>query len=241
MREFCDRAIALVMASSDSRKWSAWPISWSRMYRGRAGRAIRRGEVDMQRVLADITHPARQHDARSPSPPCCADACRATARLAGGPPRCRSGYRHLCADDAGLPPPLSFALLTAISFIGCVAVGMTFITITGNIMSLCARRDRVGVGAVFLALPVGSASCRHLRGASSSASRSPRLQGVVIGYFRANPILVSIAALALISASPRSSPAGSAFIRPAAGFGIFKARVAGHSRSRRWCFFVDRG
>ena len=28
------------------------------------------------------------------------------------------------------------ALLNAISFIGCVAVGMTFITLTGNIMSL---------------------------------------------------------------------------------------------------------
>ena len=38
----------------------------------------------------------------------------------------------------GFTSPLSInALLNAISFIGCVAVGMTFITLTGNIMSLC--------------------------------------------------------------------------------------------------------
>ena len=38
----------------------------------------------------------------------------------------------------GFTSPISInALLNAISFIGCVAVGMTFITLTGNIMSLC--------------------------------------------------------------------------------------------------------
>ena len=37
----------------------------------------------------------------------------------------------------GFTSPISInALLNAISFIGCVAVGMTFITLTGNIMSL---------------------------------------------------------------------------------------------------------
>ena len=42
------------------------------------------------------------------------------------------------------------ALLNAISFIGCVAVGMTFITLTGNIMSLCLGATLSASALIFL-------------------------------------------------------------------------------------------
>jgi ribose/xylose/arabinose/galactoside ABC-type transport system permease subunit len=52
----------------------------------------------------------------------------------------------------GFTSPLSInALLNAISFIGCVAVGMTFITLTGNIMSLCLGATLSASALVFLA------------------------------------------------------------------------------------------
>src|SRR5437588_1143871 len=52
----------------------------------------------------------------------------------------------------GFTSPLSInALLNAISFIGCVAVGMTFITLTGNIMSLCLGATVSASALVFLA------------------------------------------------------------------------------------------
>src|SRR5947207_7538945 len=52
----------------------------------------------------------------------------------------------------GFTSPLSInSLLNAISFIGCVAVGMTFITITGNIMSLALGATVSASALVFLA------------------------------------------------------------------------------------------
>ena len=52
----------------------------------------------------------------------------------------------------GFTSPLSInALLNAISFIGCVAVGMTFITLTGNIMSLCLGATVSASALIFLA------------------------------------------------------------------------------------------
>jgi len=51
----------------------------------------------------------------------------------------------------GFTSPISInALLNAISFIGCVAVGMTFITLTGNIMSLCLGATLSASALIFL-------------------------------------------------------------------------------------------
>ena len=96
----------------------------------------------------------------------------------------------------GFLTPLSlFSLLTAISFIGCVATGMTYITLTGNIMSLCLGATVAASALVFMAslgLGVFAASIvAILFGVAITAA-----QGVVVGYFRANAILVSIASLA---------------------------------------------
>ena len=102
------------------------------------------------------------------------------------------------ATPGFLARPSILSLLTTVSFIGCVAIGMTLITISGNIMSF-ALGATVGVTAMVfilaanwlgfgLGLVVGLLFGSLLTG----------VQGLLIGWVRANPIIVSIAALALI-------------------------------------------
>jgi ABC-type sugar transport system ATPase subunit len=57
IRQFCDRGYCLVMASSDIEEVLGMADIIVSMYRGRQIATYRRGEADMQRVLADITHP----------------------------------------------------------------------------------------------------------------------------------------------------------------------------------------
>jgi ribose/xylose/arabinose/galactoside ABC-type transport system permease subunit len=90
-----------------------------------------------------------------------------------------------------------FSLLTTMSFIGCVAVGMTFITLSGNVMSFCLGATLSVTTIVFMAsLPIGLAGALIAAFVFSAALTG--LQGWVIGFFRANPIIVSMAVLALI-------------------------------------------
>jgi ABC-type sugar transport system ATPase subunit len=58
IRQFCDRGYCLVMASSDIEEVLGMADVIVSMYRGRQIATYRRGEADMQQVLADITHPA---------------------------------------------------------------------------------------------------------------------------------------------------------------------------------------
>ena len=58
IRQFCDRGYCVVMASSDIEEVLGMADIVISMYRGRQVAKYRRGEADMQRVLADITHPA---------------------------------------------------------------------------------------------------------------------------------------------------------------------------------------
>ena len=127
----------------------------------------------------------------------------------------------------GFTSPLSInALLNAISFIGCVAVGMTFITITGNIMSLCLGATVSASALIFLAsLSLGVPAAFVLAilfGVVITAA-----QGFVIGYIRANPILVSIAGLALLIGGAALATGGQRIYPSGEGLQIFKGRVAG--------------
>ncbi len=45
------------------------------------------------------------------------------------------------ATPGFLSKPSILSLLTTVSFVGCVAIGMTLITISGNIMSFCLGRS----------------------------------------------------------------------------------------------------
>src|ERR1700716_964477 len=102
------------------------------------------------------------------------------------------------ATPGFLAGPSIFSLLTTVSFIGCVAIGMTLITISGNIMSF-ALGATVGVTAMVFIL----AANRRGFGAGLLVglifgTLLTGLQGLLIGSVRANPIIISIAALALI-------------------------------------------
>jgi ribose/xylose/arabinose/galactoside ABC-type transport system permease subunit len=127
----------------------------------------------------------------------------------------------------GFTSPLSInALLNAISFIGCVAVGMTFITLTGNIMSLCLGATVSASALIFMAsLSLGLLRAFLLAilfGVVVTAA-----QGLLVGYIRANPILVSIAGLSLLMGGAALATGGQRIYPGGAGLQIFKGRVAG--------------
>jgi ABC-type sugar transport system ATPase subunit len=58
IRDFCARGYCVIMASSDIEEVLGMGDVVITMYRGRQVGCYRRGEADMHRVLADITHPA---------------------------------------------------------------------------------------------------------------------------------------------------------------------------------------
>jgi ribose/xylose/arabinose/galactoside ABC-type transport system permease subunit len=127
----------------------------------------------------------------------------------------------------GFTSPLSInSLLNAISFIGCVAVGMTFITITGNIMSLALGATASASALVFLAsLSLGvfpAFLVAVLFGIVITA-----VQGALVGYIRANPLLVSIAGLSLLIGGAALATGGQRIYPGGEGLQVFKGRVAG--------------
>jgi ribose transport system permease protein len=127
----------------------------------------------------------------------------------------------------GFTSPLSInSLLNAISFIGCVAVGMTFITITGNIMSLALGATVSASALVFLAsLSLGVLPAflvAILFGVVVTA-----VQGALVGYIRANPLLVSIAALSLLIGGAALATGGQRIYPGGEGLQVFKGRIAG--------------
>lgn len=137
----------------------------------------------------------------------------------------------------GFLSPLSInALLTAISFVGCVAVGMTFITLTGNIMSLALGATVSASALIFLAcLSFGILPAVLL--ALLFAVVITGAQGFLVGHFRANPILVSVAALSLLLGGAAFATGGHRIYPSGAGLAIFKGRFAGIPLDA-WCFFA---
>ena len=127
----------------------------------------------------------------------------------------------------GFTSPLSInALLNAISFIGCVAVGMTFITITGNIMSLCLGATVSASALVFLAsLSLGVLPAFLV--AIAFGVIVTAAQGALVGHVRANPILVSIAGLSLLIGGAALATGGQRIYPSGEGLQVFKGRVAG--------------
>ena len=57
IRQFCERGYSVIMASSELEEVLGMADVVVSMYRGRQIASYRRGEADMQQVLADITHP----------------------------------------------------------------------------------------------------------------------------------------------------------------------------------------
>jgi ribose/xylose/arabinose/galactoside ABC-type transport system permease subunit len=128
------------------------------------------------------------------------------------------------ATPGFLAGPSILSLLTTVSFIGCVAIGMTLITISGNIMSF-ALGATVGVTAmVFILASNGLGFGLGLVVGLLFGSLLTGLQGLMIGWVRANPIIVSIAALALIYGLTQAfAEKGTIYADP----GIFPASIKG--------------
>ncbi len=124
--------------------------------------------------------------------------------------------------------PSFVSLLTTISFIGCVAVGMTLITISGNIMSFSLGAT-VGASAIIFIIAAnafgaypGLVIALVFGGLLSGA------QGLVIGFARANPIIVSIASLSLIYGVAQGlAETGSVYAAAGAMKGLFSGALFG--------------
>jgi ribose/xylose/arabinose/galactoside ABC-type transport system permease subunit len=119
-----------------------------------------------------------------------------------------------------------FSMLTSISFVGCVAVGMTFITMSGNIMSLALGATVSATSVVFMAAlgagPVPAALIAILFAAGITAA-----QGAVVGFFRSNAILVSIASLSCILGLADVWTGGQRIYPGGDGFALYRSRVWG--------------
>lgn len=136
----------------------------------------------------------------------------------------------------GFLTPLSVnALLTAVSFVGCVAVGMTFITLTGNIMSLALGATTSASALIFLAC-LSSGTLPAFVAALVFGIVITGAQGFLVGFFRANPILVSVAALSLLLGAAAFATGGHRIYPGGTGLDIFKGRFAGIPIDA-WCFF----
>ena len=127
-----------------------------------------------------------------------------------------------------LAGPAILSLLTTVSFIGCVAIGMTLITISGNIMSF-ALGATVGVTAmVFILASNWLGFGPGLVVGLIFGSLLTGLQGLLIGWVRANPIIVSIAALALIYGVTQAfAEKGTVYADPGAFPSAIKGKIAG--------------
>jgi ribose/xylose/arabinose/galactoside ABC-type transport system permease subunit len=110
-----------------------------------------------------------------------------------------------------LSGPTFQSLLTTVSFVGCVAIGMTLITMSGNILSL-------SLGATVGASALVTIACVNQVGWAKGAAVAllfggllGMAQGMFIGGLRANPIVVSIASSVLIYAGAQPITGNGAF------------------------------
>lgn len=123
--------------------------------------------------------------------------------------------------------PSLFALLTTISFVGCVAVGMTLITISGNIMSFCLGATAAATAEVFAAT-LGWGVVIAVVVALAFGAMLTAAQGLTIGLVRANPIIVSIATLALIYGIAQAVTQGATiYTPPGSGHELLRGKLAG--------------
>ncbi|MBN9085148.1 MAG: ABC transporter permease [Rhizobiales bacterium] len=108
-----------------------------------------------------------------------------------------------------LSAPNLLSLVNTASVIGCVAVAMMLITISGNVLSF-ALGVTTGCSAMMFAWLTGYESgLLATVGALVFSTVVTGFQGLLIGLFRANPIIVSIAALGLMTGAAELISQGS--------------------------------
>lgn len=102
------------------------------------------------------------------------------------------------ATPGFLSMPAIRSLVTTVSFTGCVAIGMTFITLSGNLMSFSLGASLSAATLVFVAT-LGAGLWPALLAAVLFCAAMNAVQGWIVGYFRANPIIVTMASFAIIT------------------------------------------
>src|SRR5690606_32750949 len=84
-----------------------------------------------------------------------------------------------------LSAPSLLALLTTLSFVGCVAAGMTLITISGNIMSFALGATAAASAVVFVAVLNRFGLAAGVGAALLAGALITGLQGFLVGWLRA--------------------------------------------------------
>ena len=121
--------------------------------------------------------------------------------------------------------PSIVATLDYTSLIGLVAIGMAFVTISGNIMSLALSATMAACGEIFL-LTSGLGMWTAMAIALVVGVAISGIQGFIIGTIRANPIIVSIAAFALIHGIVTALTGGArAYPDPGAEISLLRGRI----------------
>lgn len=121
--------------------------------------------------------------------------------------------------------PSLLATLDYASLIGLVALGMAFVTISGNIMSLALSATMATCAEIFL-LTSGHGMWTAIAIALGAGVVITGVQGFIIGTLRANPIIVSIAAFALIHGIVSELTGGArAYPGPDAEYLLLRGRI----------------
>jgi ribose/xylose/arabinose/galactoside ABC-type transport system permease subunit len=124
--------------------------------------------------------------------------------------------------------PNILSLVTTISFVGCVAIGMTLITISGSIMSFSLGAT-VGLSAIVFILVTnfGGVGVGLIVTVAFGALINAA-QGLIVGTVGANPIIVTIAALSVIGGCADAFTRGTTFyVNPGTSYGILKGSLWG--------------
>ncbi|MCW6507835.1 ABC transporter permease [Lichenifustis flavocetrariae] len=120
------------------------------------------------------------------------------------------------------------AMMTSAAFVGCVAIGMTLITVGGNIMSFSLGATVSATTLVFVGALLAWGILPAILVSLLFGMLVALAQGLVIGWFGANPIVVSIAAFALIIGIAPWSTAGTSLFLPAgAGQEVLRGKLLG--------------
>lgn len=102
------------------------------------------------------------------------------------------------ATPGFLSVPSLTTLLTTASFVGCIAVAMTFITLSGNVMSFALGASAAVSAVVFVHVLNWGGYGPAVLAAFAAGAVLGGAQGLLVGGLRANPIIVSIAANVVI-------------------------------------------
>lgn len=107
------------------------------------------------------------------------------------------------------------AILSSASIVGIMALGLTFITLIGSLVSLAIAATAVMGAMVFLAeLHLGLVPALAISMAAGAAITA--LQGLIIGAWGANPVILTIGAGFLLSGITTKA-SGGVIVQPAGG------------------------